>query len=46
MLDIEAGTKHDDAVEAIGSSVLASARLTLTLQRSVTTSEQTTQTLE
>ncbi|RLM91094.1 YbhB/YbcL family Raf kinase inhibitor-like protein [Haloarcula sp. Atlit-7R] len=46
ILDIEAGTKHDDAVEAIGSSVLASARLTVTLQRSERTSERTTQPME
>ena len=32
-LDTEAGTKHDDAVEAIGSAVLASSRLTVTLKR-------------
>lgn len=33
-LDVAAGTKHDDAVEAIGSAVVASSRLTVTLQRS------------
>ncbi|WP_262174576.1 YbhB/YbcL family Raf kinase inhibitor-like protein [Haloarcula laminariae] len=42
MLDLEAGTKHDDSVEAIGSAALASRRFTVTLQRSATTAERVT----